>query len=418
MKRLFSFMLASTILLGSSAALAAPYKVEYQTGVAVTEDLSPVYVAYNGELVPQEQPSVVKNSRSLVPVRYLAEASGSQVAWDAASSTVTISKEGRTVQLTIGSPTAYIDGNAVTVTDGVAPVLVNDCTLVPLRFVSESLGLNVDWDEANFAAVVSDSNYVAPAAGSPYLNQIAALKESQIASAPVTEGGTVYTQYNMTFEQMVQAQANRLTTINRGGGWVQASTDEIRQYLDVSNITPGSDQYFQFLDLSKPSGISADEFNKILRGSLSGMGQAFVDAANLYGINDAYLVAHAILETGNGSSKLANGGSMPNGTPIYNMYGYRAVDSDPVGEGSRFAYSEGWFTPYDAIVGGAKHIRERYIGQGQNTLYKMRWNPDINNIWKQYATDIRWASVQVKNIKAIYDSCPQHVLSFDVPVYQ
>ncbi len=408
MKRLLSFMLATTIIFGSSAALAANYKVEYQTGVAVTEDLSPVRVAYNGDLIPQEMPSVVKNARSLVPVRYLAEASGAAVAWDQASSTVTISKDGRTVQLTIGSPTAYIDGNAVSVTDGVAPVLVNDCTLVPLRFVSEALGLNVDWDAANFVAIVSSPDYVPPAEGYQFA----------VAAQTAQEGGTVYTQYNMTFEQMVQAQANRLTTINRGGGWVQATTDEIRQYLDVSNIAPGSDQYFQFLDLSKPSGISADEFNKILRGSLSGMGQAFVDAANLYGINDAYLVAHAILETGNGSSKLANGGSMPNGRAIYNMYGYRAVDSDPVGEGSRFAYQEGWFTPYDAIVGGAKHIRERYIGQGQNTLYKMRWNPDINNIWKQYATDIRWASVQVKNIKAIYDSCPQHVLSFDVPVYQ
>ena len=43
--------------------------------------------------------------------------------------------------------------------------------------------------------------------------------------------------------------------------------------------------------------------------------------------------------------------------------------------GPRFAYDAGWFSPEAAIMGGAKFIAQGYISSGQDTLYKMRWNP-------------------------------------------
>ncbi|MDO5707102.1 MAG: stalk domain-containing protein [Andreesenia angusta] len=407
MKRLLSLMLTSALLLGSTAALAAEYKVEYTAGVAVYEDLLPVNVKFNGNPISQELPSVIKNERTLFPVRYLAEAMGADVIWNEMTSQVTINKDGNSIILTIGSNIANVNGVEKTVLDGVAPVLVNDVTLVPLRFVNEELGLNVDWDAANFTALVSEPGYQPPQS-----DNVA------IADSP----STVYTNYNMSFEQMVNAQASRFTTINHGSGWVRASADEIRQYLDISNIAPGTEQYFQFLDLSKSCGIPAEQLNSVLngRGILSGMGDAFVQGGATYGVNEAYLVSHAFLETGYGTSKLATGVQY-NGTTVYNMFGIGAVDSDPIGAGARTAYENGWFTPYDAIVGGAKFVSEKYInrpGNRQNTVYKMRWNPDINQIWHQYATDVRWANAQVRNIKNIYDLCPNHILNFDVPVYQ
>ncbi len=418
MKRLVSFVLASTLLLGSSAALADQYKVEYQTGVPVQEELQPVNVTFNGAAIDQSKPSVIKSQRTLVPVRVLAESIGATVGWDAGTSQVTIEKDGKTIVLQIGNGTAYVNGVAKPVIDNVVPLMVNDNTMVPLRFVNEELGLNVDWDGPNFTAMVTTPDYQAPLAEEPVMEET--FIEEPVAM--VEPGGTVYTNYNMTFDQMVQAQASKFTTINYGGGWVNASADEIRKYMDISGIAPGTDQYFQFLDLSKSSGIPADQLNNVLygKGILSGLGDAFVQGGNTYGVNEAYLVAHAFLETGYGTSRLSTGVQY-NGRTVYNMFGIGAIDSDPIGGGARTAYENGWFTPYDAVVGGAKFVSEKYInraGNRQNTIYKMRWNPDINQIWHQYATDVRWAHAQVGNIKAIYDQCPNHVLSFDVPVYQ
>lgn len=409
MKKIFSLMMASVILLGSSSALATQqYKLEYQTGVPIYENLQSVNVNFNGNYIDKSTPSVIKNERTLVPVRVLAESIGASVDWNAATSQVTIEKNGKTIVLQIGNGTAYVNGAPKNVIDNVVPLMVNDNTMVPLRFVNEELGLNVDWDAANFTALVTTPDYVAPT--------------TNPVEVAYVDGSTVYTNYNMTFDQMVAAQTAKFTTINHGNGWVKASENDVRTYLDISGISPDSEQYFQFLDLSKSSGIPAAQLNNVLagKGILSGLGDAFVQGGNTYGVNEAYLVSHAFLETGYGTSKLATGVEY-NGRIVYNMFGIGAIDSDPIGGGAKTAYENGWFTPYDAIVGGAKFVSEKYInraGNRQNTIYKMRWNPDINQIWHQYATDVRWSNVQVYNIKKIYDQCPNHVLSFDVPVYQ
>ena len=62
------------------------------------------------------------------------------------------------------------------------------------------------------------------------------------------------------------------------------------------------------------------------------------------------------------------------------------------------AYNAGWTTPELAVVGGAAFIGNGYVSKGQDTLYKMRWNPQFasNNGYAshQYATDIAWAYKQ------------------------
>lgn len=100
-------------------------------------------------------------------------------------------------------------------------------------------------------------------------------------------------------------------------------------------------------------------------------GQAFLDASMTYGINDLYLPSHAFLETGHGTSVLANG-VVVNGVKVYNMFGIRAYDGCAIECGAQNTYDEGWTTPYKSIVGGAKSIIEGYISKGQNILYKMR----------------------------------------------
>lgn len=213
------------------------------------------------------------------------------------------------------------------------------------------------------------------------------------------------------------------------GPWKNAKQEDVLPYLDPSRFSRDSKEYFQFLVLSERAKVPVDDINtKILadKGILAGKGQAFIDAANLYHINEIYLISHALLETGNGTSALATGVvvSQVDGQPVepktvYNMYGIAAYDSCPITCGAEYAYKQGWFTPEAAIIGGAQYIASKYINNPtykQDTLYKMRWNPD-NPGTHQYATDIGWAVKQVTNIKRLYDLLDRYTLIFDIPVY-
>jgi mannosyl-glycoprotein endo-beta-N-acetylglucosaminidase len=104
------------------------------------------------------------------------------------------------------------------------------------------------------------------------------------------------------------------------------------------------------------------------------------------------------------------------------MYGIGAHDSDALHSGAQFAYNAGWFTPEQAIIGGAQFIAQDYIGAGQNTLYKMRWNPDAaqtsSRAAHQYATDIGWADKQIMQMQNLYSLVSSYTLTYDVPVYR
>ncbi|WP_336252524.1 peptidoglycan-binding protein [Oceanobacillus sp. MO10714A] len=222
-----------------------------------------------------------------------------------------------------------------------------------------------------------------------------------------------------------------LEVIGKKGTWLQVPYDAWRnatesdtlEYLDPMNKDVDE---FQHLDLSSTVGATAPELNKYLQGKgiLAGTGQAFIDAAKKHNINELYLLSHALLETGNGTSRLSNGITV-NGKKVYNMFGIGAVDSCPEKCGSERAYQEGWDTPYKAIVGGAKFIGDRYIhnAYNQNTLYKMRWNPEgmarHGSATHQYATDIRWAEKQISNLKKLHrDILVNPVLKFNFVQYK
>ncbi|RAV21559.1 stalk domain-containing protein [Paenibacillus contaminans] len=83
----------------------------------------------------------------LVPFRSLFESFGLKVEWDQISKTVTGSKEGLTIQLIIGEMTAYVNGQPQKL--DVAPLINDDSTYVPLRFIGESIGKKVSWNGEN-----------------------------------------------------------------------------------------------------------------------------------------------------------------------------------------------------------------------------------------------------------------------------
>ncbi|XCA82964.1 SH3 domain-containing protein [Exiguobacterium mexicanum] len=211
--------------------------------------------------------------------------------------------------------------------------------------------------------------------------------------------------------------------------WRRATDDEITRHVSPSSFATTSREYFQFLDLSKSADLTAPVLNKSLvgKGILAGRGQAFIDAARTHKVNEIYLLSHALIETGHGTSALATGilVSSVDGKPVtpktvYNMYGIGAIDGNANAKGAEHAYKEGWFTPEAAIIGGAKFISEKYIhnsNRNQNTVYKMRFNPNNPGTY-QYATDIAWATKQTTNIYNMYQQLESYTLYFDVPKFQ
>jgi competence protein ComEC len=99
---------------------------------------------------------VIEQGRTLVPLRAIFEALGAEVGWDNATRTVTAIRGQTTVRLTIGLKIAYKNGAPVTL--DVPAKIVSGRTLVPLRFVSESLDCKVDWDAKTQTVTITSAS--------------------------------------------------------------------------------------------------------------------------------------------------------------------------------------------------------------------------------------------------------------------
>ncbi|MCY9657665.1 stalk domain-containing protein [Paenibacillus chondroitinus] len=91
-----------------------------------------------------DAPPVIINGQAYLPIRSVSESFGAAVDWDQDTLTVTVSTEYRTITSRISEDKAYVDGDPVQI-DGPA-YLLEGRTYVPLRFIAESLGLQVDWN--------------------------------------------------------------------------------------------------------------------------------------------------------------------------------------------------------------------------------------------------------------------------------
>lgn len=112
----------------------------------------------NSQPEMMDAPPVILESRTLLPIRYVAEPLGAAVKWDPAAEQVTVSLDGKYIELWIGNNAAVVNGQNVFVDSTnpkVTPVILPPGrTMLPLRFIAENLGCQVDWDgTANMAKV-------------------------------------------------------------------------------------------------------------------------------------------------------------------------------------------------------------------------------------------------------------------------
>lgn len=228
----------------------------------------------------------------------------------------------------------------------------------------------------------------------------------------------VYTDYDISLDDLADAQMTASPTIFTNAIY-PAQREEVIQYSNPENLISGYEKY-QFMNLSASNEVDASMLDLYLsgKGVLDGQGSTFKSAADSNNLSEVYLVIHACLESGNGTSELASGIDY-NGTTVYNLFGIGAVDSSPIEGGAQYAYEHGWTSIEKAIEGGAQWISDNYINNSkyeQNTLYKMRWNP-VQPASHQYATDIAWASKQAHDMSGMFEAFPSAKYHFEIPVF-
>lgn len=115
-----------------------------------------ITVTVNGNAVTFDQPPIIVDGRTLVPIRAIFEALGASVDWNGDTQTVTSMRGDTTVSLTIGSDTMIKNG--ITYTLDVPAQIVNERTLVPARAIAEAFGCGVDWDGDTQTVIINENS--------------------------------------------------------------------------------------------------------------------------------------------------------------------------------------------------------------------------------------------------------------------
>lgn len=103
-----------------------------------------IKIRINGVLESFDTNAVITSGRTLVPLRGIFEKLGAEVSWDPETREISAEKKGISVNLTVDSAKAYVNGKEVTL--DVPAIIISGRTMVPLRFVSEAMGAIVEWD--------------------------------------------------------------------------------------------------------------------------------------------------------------------------------------------------------------------------------------------------------------------------------
>ena len=119
-------------------------------------DKQTIKVILNGQQLPLDQPPILKENRTMVPLRGIFESLGAEVHFDQKTGRITVIKE--KLKMILKTNSNSVDSNGQIKTIDVPAFTENDRTMVPLRFISESIGAEVKWDGNQNTVFISTKN--------------------------------------------------------------------------------------------------------------------------------------------------------------------------------------------------------------------------------------------------------------------
>ncbi|MBN2558523.1 MAG: copper amine oxidase N-terminal domain-containing protein, partial [Clostridia bacterium] len=118
---------------------------------------SNIRLVVNGNDITELSAPVIQNDRTLVPIRFVTEELGATVTWDGENRTVLVEKDSMSIFLRIGSYIVDYNHGEKYMLSDVAPMIINDRTYVPLRLISNAFGTGIDWIDETRTVVVDSS---------------------------------------------------------------------------------------------------------------------------------------------------------------------------------------------------------------------------------------------------------------------
>ena len=146
MKKLISILLTFAFVFVSMTGCSAA-ESEKNSQFTLTMQIGNPVMTVNGEKKNIDENGtvpVIENDRTLVPIRAIIEAMGGSVLWDSETNTAVLTLGRDKITLNIGSETAFFNEEKHTL--DVAPKIINDRTMLPIRFIAESFKFSVDWN--------------------------------------------------------------------------------------------------------------------------------------------------------------------------------------------------------------------------------------------------------------------------------
>lgn len=113
-----------------------------------------ISIYINNQKIETPDAPYIKDSRTLVPIRVVSENLGVEVGWKQETKEVLLQKDGNNIVLPLGK-NLYVHNGEEKPTD-IAPELKNDRTFVPLRLIAELYGKQVNWDQNSYSALIND----------------------------------------------------------------------------------------------------------------------------------------------------------------------------------------------------------------------------------------------------------------------
>lgn len=162
LKLIFSTLLAMASIC-ASCVFADAMMLEYDGGEYEYNGAVYELIVKNKKVESALEP-IIFNDRALVPVREVFEEVGADVYYNSDSKVVEVVDENNYIRMTINDNVAYVNGTKTSIPDSVVPKLISKAggetkTMVPVRFISETIGLNVDFDGDNGAILVESDSY-------------------------------------------------------------------------------------------------------------------------------------------------------------------------------------------------------------------------------------------------------------------
>jgi hypothetical protein len=126
---------------------------------------------------PDTQPQLMYSDNVMIPVRPVLEHMGGEVHWDSATKTVTANVKGKEIEFKIYEPVATVDGKYLDLQN--APVMVNGRTVIPMRFLVDAFGAQVNWSETDKMLSIDTDGAIAEENLAPAPSQALTLYEGQ-----------------------------------------------------------------------------------------------------------------------------------------------------------------------------------------------------------------------------------------------